>query len=265
MNGYVAHAICALALICTLSTAAGQTATGAAGNASPGNAPHNGAIVLDLSGKVSAHAPNGSKLNLLRNGALPEGTVVETDVDAKILLRLEDGSEILLQPDSRLALKQEALPTGTTLFEFILGRLRAVVTKRFTGTPSFQLGTPSAIVAVRGTQFEVEVNSHKVTEVDVEQGIVQVTGRYSPDKFVILEPGFSTRVGPDMVPEPPVPTNRIRPDAREEEESKAKKAKGAHDDRRQPSQSSPDAGQGTEPGEPPEPPEPSEPPQQKPE
>lgn len=254
MNRYFAQAIFALTFVGGLSSAAGQTGKGAVGNA-----PHGGAVVLDLSGKVNAHASDGGKLNVLRNGTLPEGTVIDTDVDAKILLRLEDGSEILLQPSSRLALKPEALPTGATLFEFLLGRLRAIVTKRFTGTPSFQLGTPSAIVAVRGTQFEVEVNAHKVTEVDVEQGVVQVTSRNAPDRFVILEPGFSTRVGPDMVPEPPVPTNSMRPDVREEAESKAKKPKGANDDRHRPSTASPDAGQGVEPTEPTEPTEPAEP------
>lgn len=254
MNGYLVKALLSLTLVHAISSYAVQTGTGTAGNA-----PHGGAVVLDFSGKVNARASNGSKLNILRLGALPEGTTVDTDIDGKILLRLEDGSEILLQPSSRLTLKPEALPTGATLFELLLGRLRAIVTKRFTGTPSFQLGTPSAIVAVRGTQFEVEVNSHKVTEVDVEQGLVQVTSRSAPDRFVVLEPGFSTRVGPDMVPEPPIPTNRIRPDAREEEESKAKKPKGAHGGRRQPSQTSPDAGKAVEAPEHPEPAEPSEP------
>jgi hypothetical protein len=97
--------------------------------------------------------------------------------------------------------------------------LRAVVTKRYTGTPSFQLGTPTAIVAVRGTRFYVEVNSHEVTEVDVEQGTVQVTSLKDPDDFVLVKPGFSTRVGPDMIPEVPSPTDSIRPDLREQQET----------------------------------------------
>lgn len=245
----------ALAVFYMVSAAIGQT-----GTSTVGNAPHGGAVVLDVTGKVTAHSPNGSKLDVLRNAIFLEGTTIETDADAKILLRLEDGSEVLLRSASSMVLKQETLPTGATLFDLILGRLRAVVTKRFTGTPSFQLGTPSAIVAVRGTRFEVEVNSHRVTEVDVEQGIVQVTGRYSPDKSVTVEPGFSTRVGPDMVPEPPVPTDRMRPDAREEQESKSKKTapKAAHDDRHLSAQSPTESGQGTEPPEPSQPTEPHE-------
>lgn len=254
MNRYIEKTLCALVVMCSLSSATGQT-----GSSTVGNAPRGGAIILDLSGKVHAQGPDGGNIAVVRNGALPEGTLVKTDAGSKVLLRLDDGSEILLKSDSKLALKQESVTTGATLFEFILGTLRAVVSKRFKGTPSFQLGTPTAIVAVRGTQFDVEVNSHRVTEVDVEQGVVQVMGRYAAGKSVILEPGFSTRVGPDMLPEPPIRTNRIRPDAREkQEESKATKGwKRAH---RRPGalQSPSEAGEGNEQTNPMEPTEPTE-------
>ncbi len=241
-------------LALTLLYAPAQAGPGPGVDALPG-----GAVVLDMSGKVSAHRPDGSKLALTRNSALPSGSVIETGADAKILFRLEDGSEILLQPNSRVALTQEQAGTSKTLLELFLGKLRAVITKRFTGQPSFQLGTPSAIVAVRGTQFDVEVNAHKVTEVDVQQGEVQVMGRNAVDRAVLLEPGFSTRVGMDMVPEPAIRTSKIRADPREERETKAKKPKGAHGDRQQPAQSSPESGHGTEPAEPSEPAQPPQP------
>lgn len=255
MKNYIARVVFMVTVIFVVAHAIGQTKTNIAGDAPPG-----GAIVLDVAGKVTARNPKGDKLNVLRSSILLEGTTIVTNSDAKVLLRLGDGSEVLLRSGSSLILRQQALRTGSTLFELILGRLRAVVTKRFTGTPSFQLGTPSAIVAVRGTRFEVEVNPHGVTEVDVEQGIVQVTARYATDRYVTLEPGFSTRVGPDMIPEPPVPTDRMRPDVREEQESKSKKTapKAAHDGRRLPAEAPTENGQGTEAPEPAQPTEPHE-------
>jgi hypothetical protein len=75
----------------------------------------------------------------------------------------------------------------------------------------FELGTPSAVIAVRGTQFDVEVNSRNVTEVDVVDGLVEVYGR-NGEGSVLLEPGFSTRVGLDSGPEQPEPTNEMRPE-----------------------------------------------------
>jgi len=97
-------------------------------------------------------------------------------------------------------------------FQLLLGRIRALINKRTGGAVPFELGTPSAVIAVRGTQFEVEVNLRNVTEVDVVDGLVEVIGRNATGGSVLLEPGFSTRVGMDSGPEQPEPTNEIRPE-----------------------------------------------------
>jgi hypothetical protein len=207
-----------------------------------------GALVLDISGKVEVEDTNGGKISLERNSLLSEGTMVDTSAGGKILLRLDDGSEFLMGPHSRMLLKRESLPGGTTLIEFLLGKLKAVITKRYTGSPSFLLGTPSAIVAVRGTRFYVEVNSHGVTEVDVEQGLVQVAGRIHPERSVLLEPGFSTRVGADMTPEAPTPTDRVRPDMREQQDEigRQQEVQSEPNDQHGPSEASAQAGQQSE-------------------
>ena len=248
MNSYVVKVLTGLIGSFVVLGAVGQTPT-----VNNGHVPHGGAMVLDFSGKVKVHGAGGESLVVTRNGLVPQGAVIETDPNAKVLLRLEDGSEILLHERSHLVMNQETSPTGSTLFELILGKLRAVVTERFTGTPSFQLGTPSAIVAVRGTRFDVEVNIHNVTEVDVEQGKVEVTGRSAAEPGVLLEPGFSTRVGLDRIPEAPVPTSRIRPNAREEQENKNKKSIRGKGSVREPSAVTPEAHSGNEPPEPAEP------------
>jgi hypothetical protein len=94
----------------------------------------------------------------------------------------------------------------------LLGRIRALINKRTGGAVPFELGTPSAVIAVRGTQFDVEVNPRKVTEVDVVDGLVEVYARNAVGGSVLVEPGFSTRVGPDSGPEQPEPTNEMRPE-----------------------------------------------------
>ena len=127
-----------------------------------------------------------------------------------MLLRLEDESEILVRPHTRLLLTQPG-PGGWNYFELLLGRIRTHIMKRTGGAPPFQLGTPSAVIAVRGTRFDVEVNSHKTTEVDVFEGLVEVAGVGIPGASVLVRAGYSTRVGPGGAPETPVPTQEIRP------------------------------------------------------
>jgi len=127
-----------------------------------------------------------------------------------MLLRLQDESEVLLRPHTRLLLKQPG-PGDWNYFELLLGRIRTHVMKRTGGAPPFQLGTPSAVIAVRGTRFDVEVNPHKTTEVDVFEGLVEVTGVGVRGSSVLVQAGYSTRVGLGGAPELPVPTQEIRP------------------------------------------------------
>ena len=193
------------------------------------------AIVLDLSGSLEAQDANQHAITLHRETLLAQGTTISTRNNAHILLRLDDGSEVLLGSNARMLLEREQSSSGATLFELLLGRLKAIVTKRYTGMPSFQLGTPTAIIAVRGTKFYVEVSSHNVTEVDVENGLVEVSGRDQPNMNVLLKPGYSTRVGPDMRPELPSPTENMRPDAREQQQESGQEH-GAQGERNDPNE-----------------------------
>ena len=107
---------------------------------------------------------------------------------------------------------QQPSLTDPSYLQLLLGRIRALINKRTGGAVPFELGTPSAVIAVRGTQFDVEVNSRNVTEVDVVDGLVEVYGRNAGGGSVLLEPGFSTRVGMGADPEQPERTNEIRPE-----------------------------------------------------
>jgi hypothetical protein len=73
------------------------------------------------------------------------------------------------------------------------------------------MATPSAVIAVRGTRFDVEVNGRGVSEVDVFDGLVEVAALGVPGSSVLVGPGFSTRVGRGSPPEPPVAIGEIRP------------------------------------------------------
>jgi hypothetical protein len=146
----------------------------------------------------------------MRGEQLPPGTVLDTG-SGRLLLRLSDGSEVMVRAHTRLQVQQPSL-TDPSYFQLLLGRIRALINKRTGGAVPFELGTPSAVIAVRGTQFEVEVNSRNVTEVDVVDGLVEVYGRNAAGGSVLLEPGFSTRVGLDSDPEQPEPTNEMRPE-----------------------------------------------------
>src|SRR5712692_656574 len=179
-------------------------------SSTPAMAAIAGASIAEWKGNIRLSLPGQLPSNPLRGEQLPPGTILDTG-SGRLLLRLSDGSEVIVRAHTRLQVQQPSL-TDPSYFQLLLGRIRALINKRTGGVAPFELGTPSAVIAVRGTQFEVEVNSHNVTEVDVVDGLVEVYGRNATRGSVLLEPGFSTRVGIDSGPEQPEPTHEMRPE-----------------------------------------------------
>jgi len=179
-------------------------------SSTPATAAIAGASIAEWKGNIRLSLPGQLPSNPLRGEQLPPGTILDTG-SGRLLLRLSDGSEVIVRAHTKLLVQQPSL-TDPSFFQLLLGRIRALINKRTGGAVPFELGTPSAVIAVRGTQFDVEVNSRSVTEVDVVDGLVEVYGRNATGGSVLLEPGFSTRVGMDSGPEQPEPTNEMRPE-----------------------------------------------------
>src|SRR5512135_1695153 len=151
------------------------------------------AVLADLKGDISLRAPDGSRVSAERGLTLPPQSVIETG-KGSLLLNLQDGSQVLVKPHSRVLLKSPNEGKGYYL-ELLLGKILAQVQKRFGNAPSFRMGTPTAVITVRGTRFEVEVNKKNKTVVDVYEGVVAVAGFGSEESPVLLYPGFWTEIG----------------------------------------------------------------------
>jgi FecR protein len=183
----------------------------------PTPAPFAGAIVSEWKGDVHVQLPGTQTSRPMRGQVLVAGTVLETGDGRMALILRTDESEILVQPHTRLVVREPA-PGNWNAVEVMLGRVRAYIRKRTGGTPPFQMGTPSAVIAVRGTRFDVEVNGRGVSEVDVFDGLVEVASSTISGSSVLVSSGFSSRVGIGTAPETPVPTGEIRPGVEAPEE-----------------------------------------------
>jgi hypothetical protein len=174
------------------------------------SAPYAGATISDFKGKVSIQLPAQAFAAPVRGEILPPETTVSTD-DGRLLLKLSDGSDVLVRAHTKLLLKQPEA-SGWKYFQLLMGRVRTQIQKRMGGSPAFQIGTPSAVISVRGTKFEVEVNREGLTEVDVHEGVVQLDSAKGIGESVMIRAGFSSRVGFDAGPESPRPTRDMRPE-----------------------------------------------------
>lgn len=172
-------------------------------------APYAGATISDFKGKVGIRLPGQTLAAPVRGEVLPAETEINTD-DGRLLLNLSDGSYILLRSHTRLLVKQPET-SGWRYLQLIIGRIHAQIQKHLGETPPFQIGTPSAVIAVRGTRFDVEVDRRGYTEVDVEEGLVALDSVNGLGEGVLIPAGFSSRVGIESGPEKPRPTADLRP------------------------------------------------------
>src|SRR5207302_272355 len=71
--------------------------------------------------------------------------------------------------------------------ELLIGKVVNKIEKRLGSTPSFRMGTPTAVITVRGTRFSVEVTKKQRTEVEVFEDLVEVEGIGTVDLHQALE------------------------------------------------------------------------------
>ncbi len=159
------------------------------------------ATVSEVKGEAQFHTPQGMGMVSQRGLFLTAESTIETG-KGSVLLSLQDGSQVLVKPHSRVVLKSPIQGKGYFL-ELILGKIMAQVQKRLGNSPSFRMGTPTAVITVRGTRFAVEVTKKNKTIVNVFDGLVAVTGVNEFEHPVLLPPGFWTEVAINHVPREP--------------------------------------------------------------
>ncbi len=159
------------------------------------------ATVDEIKGEVTVQPPSGTAAAPQRGQVVVPESVIETK-KGSVVLHLEDGSQVLVQKNSRVVLKAPQSALGH-FFDLLLGKILAKVQKRTNNAPSFRMGTPTAVITVRGTKFTVEVNKDKKTYVEVYEGLVEVMSTNAPAAPVLLGPGFHTQVRLDHAPDRP--------------------------------------------------------------
>jgi len=141
----------------------------------------------------------GAWETLAAGAELEMGDHVRTQQASRMKLLFKDDSVLTLAERSELVIDQQVVGAATTSsFSLLLGKVRAIVTDRYSTTGSaFEVKSPTAIAGVRGTSFLAEFDAGK--EETLVVGIESTTGvRGVGDakgaKEVRLGPGQATRV-----------------------------------------------------------------------
>ncbi|OGS41187.1 MAG: hypothetical protein A2506_00815 [Elusimicrobia bacterium RIFOXYD12_FULL_66_9] len=154
------------------------------------------ARIVDASGSVAVHPADGSEEISAEDGMpLEQGDRVVTAAGAWAEIGFDGGSLIALRENSDFTL--ERTETDSSSFLLSLGALVAKIEKL--GVRQMRVRTPTAVAAVRGTEFGVEVTVADQTHVGVyDEGSVEV--RSESGGTEMLQPRQETSVSPGRPP-----------------------------------------------------------------
>jgi hypothetical protein len=149
------------------------------------------AQATSVTGRVLLSSGRGaSALTLVPGYELGPGDRVDTRGGGRVVIELTDGSMIVVQPESVIEIKDfRAAVSLRELFEIMLGSVRVKI-NHFGGRPNpYRINSPTASIAVRGTDLNITVDSRGDTQVMVYEGAVEVTSLVDPSQSVVIEDG----------------------------------------------------------------------------
>lgn len=159
--------------------------------------------VIRASGPVLTYTDSGVTTTGLP--ALNVGDTVRTGPSGQMTLQLQDASFIVIYGNTTFEVGDYQGSGVRELMRVIMGNIRFHIQK-FGGRPNpYEVNTPTALIAVRGTEFDVRVDeTGQTTEVWTYDGRVKVETAGDADREVVLDAGFKTLVRAGQNPLRPV-------------------------------------------------------------
>ncbi|MFC1535454.1 FecR domain-containing protein, partial [Thermodesulfobacteriota bacterium] len=127
--------------------------------------------VTHLKGRLTARVLDKTERLILKGGPVYEGDTLETGPESYAVVVFRDNSRVSLQSKSVFKVEQYQFRSGArnnVLFRLFRGGLRVfsgLIARR--NARAFKLGTPTAVVGVRGTGFDVYHRDNEVIEEQV--------------------------------------------------------------------------------------------------
>jgi hypothetical protein len=165
--------------------------------------------VTELSGSVQIQRA-GANITVVQGISVELHDRLVTSVNSSAVVVLSSGVTLTLGEHTNLAFDQTVTTggTGRTELNMLQGGLRSIVPV-LAPTQNFEVHTPNASTAVRGTDFDVTYIDGRVrpgyggcqryTDVRVREGIVAVANLANPTQAVEIEAGYETTV-PCLLP-----------------------------------------------------------------
>ncbi|PIU18741.1 MAG: hypothetical protein COT16_01165, partial [Elusimicrobia bacterium CG08_land_8_20_14_0_20_44_26] len=178
-------------------------------------------IVSKMAGSAYL-AKSGTEWQKITEGMLiEEETSITTNDSSYVILNFSDGHTIEISANSIFTVKTNSI--SNIDLDVWLGEIYARV-KKLPPSEKFNVRTPAAVCAVRGTKFRVAVGSDKKTDVYVDEGIVGVMDSSGVGEEVFVREGEMSSVPPGQKASEPVKKAYVpKTEEKSEEAEKEKK------------------------------------------
>jgi hypothetical protein len=161
-------------------------------------AENTGALVLVQSGDVSLLADRaGYRVTIPPCGIVNQQQVIKTGPDGYAKFQVSDGSTFEVFPNSEVTFRK-TYGIGD-LLNVWMGKVKVYI-QHLNGLPNpNNVTTPTALISVRGTIFDVDVQDLEgTTFVTLDEGLVDVRHLQVASRVVRLNPGESIQVLPNL-------------------------------------------------------------------
>ncbi|MFA6434000.1 MAG: FecR family protein [Elusimicrobiales bacterium] len=154
-------------------------------------------IIMAPEGKVEARTgPAAAWVPVENKVRIAAGAEIRTGNDSKAGVFFPDGSRFMLGNNTLFSV--DATGKKKAGFQLKFGRLKAAVAGYFSSR--FEVRTPSAVCAVRGTEFDLDVAKDGGTEMNVSEGLVEVND--SKGAMAVVSSEERIKVGMDGMTPP---------------------------------------------------------------
>lgn len=163
------------------------------------------ATAVAVVGEVYMKSANQSKQSVGVGQQLGMGSELETAAKSTLLIRFADGSDVAMQPNSTLKLDALSMYSGGGMVDTKLrlqqGGVAIKANPQHVPGNTMQIFTPTAVAAVRGTDFRLSSESN-TTRQETLQGRV---GLLAAGQEVQVDKGFGSLSAQGQAPSKPVP------------------------------------------------------------
>ena len=165
----------------------------------PLQAQDTAAKALVINGDVSV-LRDGNPWALFEGNTVRPQQIVKTGTDGYAKFQVSDGSSFEVFPNSQVIFRANP-PSWKDLLDVVIGRVKVYI-QHLPGIPNpNNVSSPTAVISVRGTVFEVNVeDADGTTFVSVDEGLVEVRKQGEGDGVLLgpTQPIQSIRVWKDQ-------------------------------------------------------------------